>query len=205
MTVDQKEREAALAQYLGSYRRRLDALLDSLSIEGLAKVVSVIVEAYRNDKTIYICGNGGSAATASHMQVDFGFFIRNFKKRRIRVRSLTDNVPMLTAVGNDFSYEDIFTQQMQDHFQAGDVLIGISASGNSMNVVNAVEYANELGGTTIGFVGFTGGKLKDACQIAIHTPNEPGDYGPIEDLHMFLDHFLVTYLAEDKEFIATHE
>ena len=180
-------------------------LYDQIDYDVLEKIVSLIVEGYKKNKTIYVAGNGGSAATASHYQVDFGFFVRYFKKKRIKVRSLTDHSPLITAIGNDNGYEQVFTQQMQDHFNEGDLLIAISASGNSMNLVRAAEYAKELGGTSIGLVGFEGGKLKNACTICLFTPNPKGDYGPIEDLHMMLGHMLVSFLREDEEFMSIHE
>jgi D-sedoheptulose 7-phosphate isomerase len=198
-------RKEKLISHAEEYKNKLNDLFDKVDFDILEQICARIVEAYKDDKTIYVAGNGGSAATASHYQVDFGFFVRYFKKKRIKVRSLTDHSPLMTAIGNDNSYEEVFTQQMQDHFTDGDVLIAISASGNSMNVVKAAEYANELGGTSIGLVGFEGGKLKDACQICLHTPNPKGDYGPIEDLHMILCHMLVSYLREDEEFMNLHE
>jgi D-sedoheptulose 7-phosphate isomerase len=193
-----------LKAHTAEYRTKLDNLLDLVDYEILERIVATIVEAYKNDKTIYVAGNGGSAATASHYQVDFGFFVRYFKKKRIKVRSLTDHSPLMTAIGNDNSYNEVFTQQMQDHFNPGDVLIAISASGNSMNVVRAAQYAQELGGTSIGLVGFEGGKLKDSCTLSLFTPNPKGDYGPIEDLHMIICHLLVSYLKHDEEFMSIH-
>ena len=198
-------RRAKLVEHVNDYRLKLTALYDLINFEDLEKIVTNIIEAYKHGKTIYVAGNGGSAATASHYQVDFGFFVRYFKKRRIKVRSLTDHSPLMTAIGNDNSYEQVFAQQMQDNFNQGDVLIAISASGNSMNLVRAVEYANELGGISIGLVGFDGGKLKDVCSVSLFTPNPKGDYGPIEDLHMSICHMLVSYLREDVEFMKLHE
>jgi D-sedoheptulose 7-phosphate isomerase len=198
-------RRAKLVEHVNDYRLKLTALYDLINFEDLEKIATHIIEAYKHGKTIYVAGNGGSAATASHYQVDFGFFVRYFKKRRIKVRSLTDHTPLMTAIGNDNSYEQVFAQQMQDNFNQGDVLIAISASGNSMNLVRAVEYANELGGISIGLVGFDGGKLKDVCSVSLYTPNPKGDYGPIEDLHMSICHMLVSYLREDEEFMKLHE
>ena len=198
-------RKEKLIAHADEYRDKLFTLFDKIDFSVLEKITETIVNAYKNDKTIYVAGNGGSAATASHYQVDFGFFVRYFKKKRIKVRSLTDHSPLMTAIGNDNSYEEVFTQQMQDHFNEGDVLIAISASGNSMNVVKAAEYATSLGGTSIGLVGFEGGKLKDSCDICLFTPNPKGDYGPIEDLHMILCHMLVSYLRKDEEFMSLHE
>lgn len=198
-------RKEKLIKHVEEYRTKLSDLFDQVDYDVLEKITSIIVDTYKNENTIYVAGNGGSAATASHYQVDFGFFVRYFKKKRIKVRSLTDHSPLMTAIGNDNSYEEVFTQQMQDHFRKGDVLIAISASGNSMNVVKAAEYASELGGTSIGLVGFEGGKLKDACDVCLFTPNPKGDYGPIEDLHMIICHMLVSYLQNDEEFMSLHE
>ncbi|MHC1738581.1 MAG: SIS domain-containing protein [Ignavibacteriaceae bacterium] len=189
-----------LYKHVSEYRENLLALFDGIEINILEKIVAEFIRAYKGNNTIFICGNGGSAATASHFQVDFAFFVRYFARKRFKIRSLTDHVPMITAIGNDHSYEDIFYDQLKDNFVRGDVLVAISASGNSMNVVKAVQYANELGGTTIGLVGFRGGKLKENVQICLYTPNPEGQYGPIEDLHMIIDHLIISYLAKDEEF-----
>jgi D-sedoheptulose 7-phosphate isomerase len=198
-------RKNNLIKHTNEYKQKIDNLFELIDFDILEKITEEIVKAYKNNKTIYVAGNGGSAATASHYQVDFGFFVRYFKKQRIKVRSLTDHSPLMTAIGNDNSFDEVFTQQMQDHFNPGDVLIAISASGNSLNVVKAAEYATKLGGTSIGLVGFEGGKLKDACDICLFTPNPKGDYGPIEDLHMIICHLLVSYLKNDEEFMSIHE
>jgi len=187
--------------HVRDYRQRLINLYDSINVDELEKVINVIIECFKNGKTLYIAGNGGSAATSSHMQCDFVFFVRHFTNFRPKVLSLTDCTPMLTAIGNDNSYDDIFVEQLKGSFENGDVLLTISASGNSKNVIKATKYAKERGGTTICFVGFDGGILKEISHLAIHTPNSKGDYGPIEDLHMILDHLIVSYLVKDKEFL----
>jgi len=192
----------SVSAYLTDYIKRLNDILNSIEAEDLEKVISSIVTAFKNDNTVYVVGNGGSAATASHMQADFSFFVRYFTKFRPKIVALTDNVPIITAVGNDTSFENIFIEQMRGRFCEGDVLIAISASGNSMNLVKAAEYANERKGTSIAFVGFKGGKLKEVSGIAIYTPNKTGDYGPIEDVHMILNHVIVNYLSKDEEFLA---
>ena len=112
---------------------------------------------------------------------------------------------MITAVGNDTSFENIFVEQLRGRFVAGDVLIVISASGNSMNLVRAVEYVNEKGGMSISFIGFLGGRLKEISKISLYTPNEKGDYGPIEDVHIILNHVIVNYLAKDEVFLSIPE
>jgi len=195
------ERKKILTAYYHDYRNRLDRILDQVRIDDLEKVVSTIIETFKSGNTLYICGNGGSAATASHMQSDFSFYVRNFTKFRPKVQALTDNVPMLTAVGNDTSFYDIFIEQMKGIFKPGDSIVCISASGNSENVIRAAEYANANGGKSIGFIGFTGGKLKDICTVSLFTPNPKGDYGPIEDVHMIYDHLLINYLCLDEDFL----
>ncbi len=198
----QNKRRDNLETHLKKYRESLNNILDKIDIDILEKIISSFIQAHKNSNTIYVCGNGGSAATSSHFQVDFAFFVRNFTNKRIKIRSLTDQVPYITAIANDYSYEDIFVEQMRDNFEEGDVLVAISASGNSMNVIKAVEYANDHDGISIGLVGFEGGKLKETSQICLHTPNPQKEYGPIEDLHMILDHMLVSYLAKDEEFLS---
>lgn len=198
-------RKENLIKHFTEYRKKLDDLYEQIDFDILEKITSIIIDAYKNEKTIFIAGNGGSAATASHYQVDFGFFVRYFKKKRLKVRSLTNHTPLISAIGNDNGYEYIFYEQLKDHFNPGDVLILISASGNSLNLIHAAEYVNQSNGISIGLVGFEGGKLKDACSVVLFTKNPKGDYGPIEDLHMSLCHILVSYLQHDEEFMKLHE
>ena len=198
-------RKTNLHIYFDDYRNRLNNILNQVSIDDLEEVVSIIINTFKRNKTVYVCGNGGSAATASHIQSDFSYFVRKFTNFRPKLRALTDNVPMLTAVGNDSSFNDIFVEQLKGHFVDGDAIICISASGYSENVIKAAQYANEHGGTSIAFTGFSGGKLKEVCAVSLHTPNASGDYGPIEDVHMIYDHLIVNYLAQDEEFLAIPE
>jgi len=196
------ERTSLLKNYLQDYVGRLTDILNKIDPEKLGEVVTTFIDAFKSGNTIYVVGNGGSAATASHMQADFRFFVRYFSKFRPKIIALTDNVPMITAIGNDNNFDDVFVEQMRGQFVAGDVLIAISASGNSPNLVKAAEYANELGGKTIAFVGFLGGKLNEISTVPLYTPNPKGDYGPIEDVHMILNHIIVNYLSTDEEFLA---
>lgn len=198
-------RKTKLQTYYTDYRIRLNKLLDLVDLNDLEKAIAIMVTAFKKSKTVYVCGNGGSAATASHIQADFSFFVRYFTNFRPKVRALTDNVAMITAVGNDTSFNDIFVEQLKGHFEKDDVIICISASGNSENVIRAAQYANENGGESIGFIGFAGGKLKEVCTHSLYTPNPKGDYGPIEDLHMIYDHIIVNFLSQDDEFLAIPE
>jgi D-sedoheptulose 7-phosphate isomerase len=196
------KRKKLVTEFLELYKERLITLFDSIDVDILESIITAIIEAFKNGNTLYIAGNGGSAATASHIMADFRFFIRYFTDFRPKVVALTDNVPMITAISNDNSYEDIFVEQMKGMFNNGDLLLAISASGNSPNVVKAVKYAKILGGKTIAFCGFRGGKLKEISDMPLFTPNKDKDYGPIEDLHLILAHVLVNYLAKDKEFLS---
>lgn len=199
------ERKETVQIYFEDYKKRVISLLEQVDINELEKVIVTLIDTFKNRKTVYVCGNGGSAATASHIQADFSFFVRHFTQFRPKVRALTDNVAMITAVGNDTSFHDIFVEQLKGNFEEGDAIICISASGNSENVIRAAQYANDHGGTSIGFIGFTGGKLKDVATNSLYTPNDKGDYGPIEDLHMIYDHIIVSYLSKDDEFLTIPE
>ena len=199
------KKKTEIQNYFKDYRNRIDEILNTVQIEKLVETIELIISTFKTGNTLYVCGNGGSAATATHMQADFSFFTRYFTKFRPKVRALTDNAAMMTAVGNDTSFDDIFVEQLKGHFQRGDILICISASGNSENVLRAASYVNENGGTSIGFVGFEGGKLLNTASISLFTPNPKGDYGPIEDVHMIFNHLIVNYLSKDLDFLAIPE
>lgn len=155
------ERMIAEAEGVADFARRyvkyLGALLAELDVEAVAKFAKILEEARENGRTVFLVGNGGSAATASHWANDLLLGTRSPGVRPLRAVSLTDNVPVLTAIGNDREYADIFVGQLEGLFQEGDILVAVSASGNSPNVVRAVEFANKHGGTTVGLLGFDGG------------------------------------------------
>jgi len=196
------ERKRQLISFLDSYKLKLNNLFDSIDVDMLETIIATIITVFKEGKTLYVAGNGGSASTASHIQADFQFFARYFTKFRPKVVALTDNIPLITAISNDKSYEDIFVEQMKGMFNEGDLFLAISASGNSPNVVKAVEFAKELGGKTIAFSGFNGGKLKELADMPLYTPNKDKDYGPIEDLHMILNHVMINFITQDKEFLS---
>jgi D-sedoheptulose 7-phosphate isomerase len=197
-----KNRKENFSLFFGDYITKLEKTISAIDINLLEQIVTLMIDAFKGGKTIYIVGNGGSAATASHIQADFSFFVRRFTKYRPKVIALTNCLPLITAIGNDISYDDIFVEQMKGHFEKSDVLISISASGNSKNIIKAAEYANKAGGISIAWVGFDGGQLKDISQITLHIPSKKGDYGPVEDVHMILNHIIVNYFAKDEEFLS---
>ncbi|MGE4293550.1 MAG: SIS domain-containing protein [Desulfovibrio sp.] len=188
------DRTSNAAEYAAAYLEHLAELLKKLNAESIAKFIAVIESARETGNTIFFVGNGGSAATASHFANDIAIGTRSWHKP-FKAMSLCDNVAVMTAIGNDDGYDNIFVQQLQIHLTKDDVLVAISASGNSPNVVKAVDYAKGVGATTIGLTGFDGGQLARNCDLNVHAASEKGEYGPVEDIHMILDHLVGTYLA----------
>jgi len=177
-----------------AYLSRLARTIERISREQVWAVVNVLFDAWRQGKHVFICGNGGSAATASHMANDLNKLTIVDGKRRMKVLALTDNVPLMTAWGNDTAYENIFVEQMLNFLEPGDVVIGISTSGNSPNVLRAAEVARAYGAITVGLTGHEGGRLKDLVDYCIFIPD---DYiGRQEDGHMILDHVIATALHQ---------
>jgi D-sedoheptulose 7-phosphate isomerase len=176
-----------------SYCSRLKATLDRVSREELNAFLNLLLDALERGSTVYVMGNGGSAATASHFAVDFNKGLSYRKARRFRFVCLNDNVPTLTAYANDVGYEEVFVQQLRNLLDPGDLVIGISGSGNSPNVVKAIEYANSTGAATIGITGYDGGALKRAAKHGVHVPI--ADMQVTEDLHMVLDHLAYAVLG----------
>ena len=174
-----------------NYLYELCKKLDNVTIN---EVINCFITARENKRTIFFAGNGGSAATASHFAQDLSEVGRKANVTGFKTISLTDNVSFLTAVCNDYGYEKIFSIQLAELFCKGDVLVVISASGNSPNVIEAVKYAQENGGITIGLVGFDGGKLLKMCDYVVHVAADKGEYGPVEDIHMILDHMITSFL-----------
>ncbi len=175
-----------------SYLDGVCALLNRLSVEDIERVIGVLMDACSEGHTVYIMGNGGSAATASHMANDLskGTFVPGAP--RFRAIALTDNVPLITAWANDTEYANIFVEQLAPLVQEGDVVIGISGSGNSENVLRAARLAKERGATTIGFTGADGGQLARIVDVNVLAPGAPMEMA--EDVHMVLDHLICTTL-----------
>lgn len=182
------------AQYSKEYTTYLSELLENLDVQIIDEIVKVFINARADGKNIFFVGNGGSAATSSHFSEDLsmGTFVNG--KKPFKAISLTDNVAYITALANDNGYENVFVGQLKTLFKPGDVIVGISASGNSPNVIKAIEYANKHKGISIGLVGFDGGKMKDICKYCIHIKTMKGEYGPVEDIHLIIGHLICTYL-----------
>ena len=181
-----------IGKYSRKYFSYLAKMLDSIEESEINKLGETFEFARANGNTIFVAGNGGSAATATTMANDIGFDIikKTGTDKPFRVFSLVDNNSVITAISNDVGYENIFVNQLKIHYRDGDSLIVISASGNSQNVLNAAQWVRSKGGTIIGFLGFTGGKLIELCDINIHVKAQPGEYGPVEDAHLIMNHIL---------------
>jgi D-sedoheptulose 7-phosphate isomerase len=180
-------------EYADAYLSHLSKLLSELDRQEIAKVIELFEKAREEERTVFFIGNGGSAATASHFANDLAIGTRS-KKMPFRVMSLTDNNAVMTAIGNDFGYDFLFVKQLEAIYREEDLLVAISASGNSQNLIKAIEYVKERKGTTIGLTGFDGGKLKEVADYGVHVQTKQGEYGPVEDIHMVLDHVIGTYL-----------
>ena len=178
---------------LQNYRDREIEVFRKLNLEDVNTVMNVLEEARLAGKRIFTCGNGGSAATASHYAGDFNKGVSEKLEVKYDFECLNDNIPTMMAVANDFSYEEIFRYPLRNKMKPGDILIGISGSGNSKNVVNAFECAKELGGKTVAIVGYTGGKMKEMADYFIHV--DVNDMQISEDLHMVLDHMMMWVLS----------
>jgi D-sedoheptulose 7-phosphate isomerase len=184
--------ERIVSGYLDGFAR----LLRGFDVDAIGRIIQHLLVARRKGATIFVAGNGGSAATASHWVNDLGKATKRSGRAPMRAMSLSDNVSWLTALANDEGYESVFAGQLENFAQPGDVLVVISASGNSPNLVRAVELAKSRGATTIAFVGFDGGVLKDMVHDYFWFPTSKGAYGLVESGHALLCHILTTCLAE---------
>jgi len=177
------------------YLSRFCQELNRVDRQELRRWADLLFQAWEREKWVYIFGNGGSGSTASHMSEDLGKStlrnedLRDPRKKRLKVLSLTDNTAWIMAVGNDLAYDQIFVQQLMNYGQPGDLAIAISGSGNSPNVLAAVEWANERGLVTLGLTGYSGGKLKSLAQHNLHVPLD--DMGMVESIHLSLFHWVL--------------
>jgi len=172
------------------YLKTVSAALNRLPFEQINQVVEVLWNAYQQNRAVYLFGNGGSAALASHCACDFGKGTVINGNRRFRTLALTDNVPLITAWANDARYDDIFAEQLRSFLQPDDVVFAISGSGNSPNVLNALAAAGEMRAFAVGLTGFQGGKMKALCELCVVVPSE--NMQVIEDAHLSVTHSIFT-------------
>lgn len=176
------------------YIEMLCMVLRDLPLKDLVGALQVLERAFVERRQVFIAGNGGSAATASHMANDLGKGVAEVGGRGLRAISLSDNVPLITAIANDKDYTEVFADQLLALGQPEDVLIVFSGSGNSANIVRVAEVAREMQIVTIALLGMEGGQVAEMVDVSVVVPSE--DYGPIEDVHMVLDHLITAYLRD---------
>lgn len=187
MTTERRE-------FASRYVSNLIEVLKALPLDAIEASLATLERAYDEGRQVFIVGNGGSAATASHMCNDLVWGLAQIHRPSFRAVALTDNVPLITAIANDLSYDEVFTVPLRALSNPGDVLVVISGSGNSRNVVRAVEVAKERSLTTVGFLGKGGGRLGAMVDVPVIVPSD--DYGPIEDIHMMFDHLAISYFRQ---------
>lgn len=166
------------------------SVLERLDIEAINEALNLLQSTFDNGNTVFTFGNGGSSATASHFQNDFNKGVSEHTQKKFNLLCLNDNVATMMAVANDIGFEEVFRFQLRGHIKPGDVILAISGSGNSANVINAVEYAKEQGCKVIGLTGFEGGKLKTLSDISLHAP--VASMQITEDIHMIFDHLMMS-------------
>jgi D-sedoheptulose 7-phosphate isomerase len=182
-------------KYVKKYLEELIKSLNKLPLDKIDEVVKLLRKAYITGHYIFVMGNGGSAATASHFVCDFAKGSSIKGKKKFKVIALTDNVPLMTAWGNDASYDEIFSAQLEPLLQKDDLVIVFTASGNSKNILKAVKFANSNDAKTIAFTGFGGGKIKNLANTCLIVPSY--NMERIEDSHLILEHLLHLYFLEE--------
>ncbi len=197
--------ECRMKNFITSYLHTMQETIGKVDPQDIVDIIQLLESCHEHSGKIYIIGNGGSAATSSHMANDLSVGLKLRKIRNFDVESLADNAAVCTAIANDTGYENIFYTQLLHRLREKDIVIAISCSGDSPNIVKAVKYANQIGSKVVGLTGFNGGYLKDNCNVGLHVATEHGAYGIVEDIHMMLDHVIFSYYLslQQKSFLAT--
>jgi len=179
---------------IDNYLSALTDTINNINVDEIEKCAEVLLKAYDSDNNIFICGNGGSSLTASHFACDINKGVSFGRSKRFKVIPLSSCVSTISTYANDISHDVSFVEQLKNFFTEGDVVIGISGSGNSINVINALEYANKNGGVTVGFTGYSGGVLKDVAQYSINASVD--DMQISEDMHMVFVHLMMKIFSQ---------
>ncbi len=182
--------------FFKTYTDKLNFYLNNIDKKSLLKFEVFFRNLINKKKTLFIAGNGGSAATASTIANDLGFDLFKKTGKKIKLFSLVDSSPVITAISNDTGYENLFLNQLKLHHKRGDHLLLISASGNSKNLINCIKYVKNRGGKVISFLGFDGGKVKKMSNICVHIKTYKNEYGPVEDCHLILNHILAHWFQK---------
>lgn len=176
------------------YIEMLKSTIDRLDMEQISNAIALIKDAWQKGKQVFCFGNGGSALTAQHYATDWSKGVYCSTGKPLNARCLADNIGIVSAYGNDFSYEDIFIQQLKPILSSGDLVIGISGSGNSENVIRAIQYAGDNGAATLGICGYNGGRLRQVAQHCVWV--DINDMQITEDVHLFLGHMVLRALCD---------
>lgn len=188
----------SMTQFINDYRAGFSSVIDAMDASEIDRAAQMVNDAFMQGRRVFVAGNGGSAATASHMACDLAKTTlgknKTLPSKRVRAIALTDNVPLITAWGNDVGYDCVFAEQLRNLADAGDLLIVITASGNSPNIIEAVRAAGELGLSTIGLLGFEGGQVKPMLDHAVVVRS--AHFGYIEDAHSVINHLITDYLKQ---------
>ncbi len=182
-----------MKDYISEIKTYLEHEIDTLKaldVNEINAALNLLLETFENGNTVFVFGNGGSSATASHFQNDFNKGVSEHTEKKFNFQCLNDNVATVMAVANDIGFEEVFRFQLIGHMRPGDVVLAISGSGNSKNVLNAVEYAKSQGAKVIGLTGFGGGKLKELSDVSLHVPVNSMQI--TEDIHMVFDHLMMS-------------
>ncbi|HUJ04635.1 MAG TPA: SIS domain-containing protein [Streptosporangiaceae bacterium] len=199
------DRYPIAAAYFDAYSEEMARAAKSIDPAALDRAAEVLVTAYERRGYVFSCGNGGSAAIANHLQCDHVKAVGTATDLAPRVLSLAANVEILTAIANDIAYEDVFAHQLRAQAAPGDVLIAISSSGRSANIVNALKWARQHGVTTIALTGFGGGRAREIAEVAVHV--DAANYGIVEDMHQAIMHALAQFIRQSRmttDAIAAH-
>lgn len=198
---DHYKQSKSFSDYAFKYFDYLHALLKSINKSELEKFLEILITGRDRGSMIYILGNGGSATTSSHFVNDLCKYTSSGKDRNFKALCLSDNISWFSALANDEGYENVFVRQLENFLQKDDIVIGISASGNSENIIKAFEFANKNGAVSVALVGFDGGKMKKIAQACVHIHSVKAEYGPVEDFHLILNHVIssyITFLSKNK-------
>ena len=187
-----------VASFAESYFQNLIDTFKKLDKELIIKLEREFLEIRKKNATLYVFGNGGGAATAMTMANDLGFdILKKTNKKTFKIISLNDNSSVITAIANDTGYDNIFLNQLKIHFNRNDKILIFSASGNSKNLVDAANWVKKKGGKVISILGFDGGKLKKISNLSVHIKSEKGDYGPVEDIQLIINHILAHWFQKN--------
>tara|TARA_Y200000002_G_scaffold325563_1_gene287741 strand:+ start:752 stop:1348 length:597 start_codon:yes stop_codon:yes gene_type:complete len=193
-----KNNSKNLINFSKSYIDYLSQVLNKINKKSISDLEKLLEKTRRHNNTIFIAGNGGAASTAITMANDLGFDVlkKTKIKKTFKIQSLNDNPSVITAIANDTGYENTFVNQLKIHFKKGDILIVLSASGNSLNLIKACNWVKKKNGKTVGILGFDGGKLLKICNLNIHIKTQKNEYGPVEDAQLVINHILAHWFQK---------